>query len=230
MDPMDFAPTLREPDPAELAEHEEAQKPPPGVPPEPLPLVLLGSDEPLGYACPLCRMLFSGDAKASRQAAQDHCRRQCADCNVRLDPKRRPYWLICEGCEKARREKKERDAFEKATKLAYEAYDGQTFYCEGIGDEFFEDLTDLREAALDAGKDCPAYVWACKPKSLHIDAGGIVGQALDDHHEDAGDSIPDSAYASLQAFLDDWCKARNITTYEPDYSRAILVPAAEGEE
>jgi hypothetical protein len=56
----------------------------------------------------------------------------------------------------------------------------------------------------------PDEVWVCDPVELNVDASEVIERATEELYEDAAD---DCDRDSLQALLDDWCKAQNVTSW-----------------
>lgn len=67
-----------------------------------------------------------------------------------------------------------------------------------------------------------AFELYTKPYPMAFDASAIIEHALDDHHEDAYEEIGSKGFDELQRYLDGWVKRWGITSYEPDYSTAIV--------
>jgi len=233
--PILEGPVVRDADPAEQAAHEQAQQPPPGTPAPPKPLALVTEDEQrlVAYACGKCGTVFPVWKDGDRLQAVEFAAACCAPvpclggCGMLLSPKglRR-----CAPCREQYDAERERAAYEKAAKLTPAQYGDGMVYRKGYGDDgYAPDLDSLLGQAEHAGIPRPAYVWACKPRPFKLDAQDIVDAGLQDHHDDAAEGISDRAMERLQEFLDLWCKEQDITTWDPDYSRVILVPAeAEG--
>lgn len=167
--------------------------------------------EQVGWACPDCKMIFQGEQV--EEIARDHCHHTCEDCGVE---KKRDGWIICAACRVKRDKLKEQHRFEKAEKVAWEDYEGYVF--DPRTDEFYDSPGAFLEACEDLA---PSYVWACFPEELSFDAQNIIENALSDHYEDASSNIPDEEYEVLQSLLDEWAKRQGITSYHPDYSRAV---------
>lgn len=208
--------------------------------PEALELVIKGRDEPVGFACPQCGVMYTvktfgggghPDAQqTAKQAAELHCAPKLCECGKPLDKK--PYTL-CSECLEQREVEREHARFEKAAKVSIDDYDGDyaVFWPDGpgggMGEGFYSNLDELLEIYEDEEMDLPPYVWACKPYELHMDAGGILERAISGHHEDAYDSLNDGAEEELQTLLDFFCKKQNVRSWEPDYTKVVLLQPSE---
>lgn len=63
------------------------------------------------------------------------------------------------------------------------------------------------------------------------DASGYIADQLHDNfHEDAGDDITDAEWKRLDAFVDEWWEKQGVVSYQPDFSRCVLLPPAEQQE
>jgi hypothetical protein len=208
---------------------------------EPLILVLKSNpDKVVAYACPDCHHVVQQandnpdiDAAARKHAAE-HCMHLCEKCGVVLSkkdggdaPKNYPGWgTWCSACDKQRdldRYQRRYDAAEKLTEAQFNARTdlSPVVYLEGEDHYFPEGLDELREwwcelhydtAKPDEMPDFPEYVFTCNSiTGVRLDADSILESALDDHHEDAVESVD---VAGLQKYLDEWCAdpANQVTT------------------
>jgi len=192
---------------------------------EPIELCERGSDEIVAYACGKCGSVVGSTSMhgdVAREMASRHCGPWlCRVCGVEHDWS---HQTICHDCwRKSRAEREaERDEarFAKATHVAAAEYDGPV----ADGDEgFWQTIGDAVDELEDDGGEVPAYFWACTEDALKLDANGIIESALEDHHEDAGENISGKDECRLQALLDEWCDTVNVTTWNVDYSRAVVV-------
>ncbi len=122
--------------------------------------------------------------------------------------------------------KTERDAFDAAEKIPQAEWHG-TALCVPPGDDnclFFSSLANL-EARYGDG-DWPAFAWDCDPKPFTLsgfDAESIVESALEEHHEDADESITPAQWDELTTFLKGWSERTGIVSWEPNMKRAVLL-------
>jgi hypothetical protein len=168
------------------------------------------------FYCSECRTVFA----SKEQADICHGERICA-CGATIKSR---YQSQCDECwRKDSQEKeatKERERFEKATKIPYAEYKGEMVM---DGDDYFNDLEEVLDRYLDGQE--PEYVWACEdvgcPKA-NID--NIVENMLENMWEDA--DINDlNGVAELEAAVEAFNKANeSIRVYIPDYTTAILIP------
>lgn len=128
----------------------------------------------------------------------------------------------CPVCHNESHEARERAAWEKATKIAADQYDGPVFDDEDDDAPMYLGIGDLLDHHEDAGIAVAHRVYAAVPKHMEMHAGVIVEHALEDFHEDAASDVSDAAIAELQELLDAWCKKHRVTTWVPDYTRAIV--------
>ncbi|WP_394831644.1 hypothetical protein LVJ94_34540 [Pendulispora rubella] len=120
----------------------------------------------------------------------------------------------------------EKERFLRAKKVSHEGYEGP-LYCPELGGDnqgYFACLADLHARFAAANVDAPPYAWACETITFRLDAQQVVGRALEAHHEGATGGLSPDAISRLQQTLDEWCaELPVIVTYEPDYSRAVLL-------
>ncbi len=185
----------------------------------------------LGAYCPECGRLYTasifGDAKEALQYAYDQATqccapKKCTDCGEIRDSQ---YWTVCTKCQKEREVKKERERFEKATKVTLDEYykqrPGNMLYWD---EEFYSDIEDLID---ENDLNPPEYVWSTSTTRMSFDATDLIENACSDMHEDAYEDISTLAHKRLQKFLDLWCKKHSPTSYFPDYTMAIVLSQEE---
>lgn len=129
-------------------------------------------------------------------------------------------------------EKREAERFAKATKVDAESYTGAVFCddgpasrsmtCDGDG-HLHASVQDLLEACADDGVEPPPYAYACNAEVPRSDARWIVKDALEDHHEGAGDSITEEHLAKLEAFMREWWAESGVVTYRVDRTRVVML-------
>jgi hypothetical protein len=192
---------------------------------EPLEVVVNGRDLVLGYACPICKIFHGATIYAcrweeaviaSREAAERCCNRKCEDCEKRVE---RKHYVVCNDCGRKRDALREQERFDKAQKIPISNYDGWLCW----RGEQFADEGALADHCTENDLEWPKWVWACKKIEFKIDVDTILEHALQDHYEDARDSIPQAAEDKLQAILDEWCAGQGIESWQEDNSRAVIL-------
>ena len=138
---------------------------------------------------------------------------------------------------KAKDEEEKRIKYQKTIAKANEVDindlpEGVWFYDEQT-DDYFTDI----ECFVDSYKDCdefendeemianlPPVLWICGTTDISMDAGSIVGDACEQLHEDALDSISYNDMKELQNFLNEWCtKQTGTRTLYPCYKEYVKV-------
>jgi hypothetical protein len=186
-------------------------------------------DEVIAYACGKCRLVVAGIGKGPgmffKEAdaiafAKRHCGPWiCEKCGAEHDRKNQPTCRKCFDEAWAERcAKKEAERFEKAEKVT--EYDGPVF-CEvaGSGDGFFHSVQDLIDHCECEDIDVPSYAWTCTVIHPQLDIDDACDRVLDEHHE----SCSFIGMDELRAFVEEWNKLQSDETWEPDYSRAVLI-------
>jgi hypothetical protein len=175
-----------------------------------------GTDEVVAFYCGKCGKVHGSFAIAEQCCNQVLCR--CGKAAV-------GGYVVCPKCLVEAERRVEQARFDKAEKILIDAYDGDWIFSDAFHDDGFSP-TDQVEDALERmdPKDRPKYAWACKPFGLkRIDATDIIEHLLEDHHEDAWEQVD---HDGLQAVLDEWIKKQSVISYEPDYSKAVLLDTA----
>lgn len=200
------------------------------VPHKALELVFRGTEEVVAYACSICGTIFSplsfGENKEAAVVAENtariHCRVFCR-CGVRLPPRR----TLCDSCWAQDEQEREERKFEMAVKVPRELDDGFPVFWDGhlgsMGDGFFVNIGEVIDLCEESGIPLPAYVWSCYPKKFTVDADVVLIEAFQEHVEGARDQLREGAEKRLQEFLDGWCAEQGISTWYPDYRKAILL-------
>lgn len=175
-------------------------------------LVRQGTDKPVALACGLCGTVYalSDSARAGQCCMPYHC----DTCGA--ETKR--YRTRCTDCIRAKNRDREAQRREAATVVAPDEVVGAMLY-DADDDRWFQDFDD----ACDLDDDAPPYVYATTPKPLRLDAESIMDSALEDHHEGAADYLDPRDVELLQAILDAWCERTDIVSYEPDFSRVVVI-------
>jgi predicted nucleic acid-binding Zn-ribbon protein len=177
-----------------------------------LTLVVQGREKPVALACGKCGTVYGlGDESGAARCCEPY---QCSECGTET----RRYHTICDSCRGARRREREREQFEAATVIPFDARAGEMLYDEEH-DRWITDFEDAEDS------DPPTrYAYATTPRRLSMDAGQTIEDAIEggEHHEGAYDEVSDAETAELQAFLDGWCERTGIVSHLPDYSRVVL--------
>lgn len=137
----------------------------------------------------------------------------------------------CRDCSDVRHAKAERERFEKAEKVAQ--WDGWVFSDEGYGykDGYFESVDDLLEYLSDANADheerlTPEYVWTCKENQfVSVDPEEDIYERIEENGYEDFERGSLSGTDELEAAILAFEKANeSVVSYEPDYSKALLLP------
>ena len=184
-----------------------------------LELTIKGTDKVVVYACGECCLTAYNQYAAIACCAPricDECKQECP----------RPY-TACDPCRAKKRKATEKKRFDKARKIPLAGYAGRVLYSGTAGEYLYEE-DDYGDYAFEMnGTEEESYLWACNKTGLSLDAEAIIDSALsqDDHHEDAYEQVKD--IKGLQALLDGWVGKQAVESYFPDYSLAVIMPAAE---
>lgn len=204
---------------------------PPATLQQPLEVILEVDGRLVAWACPKCGLLFilgandtEEDHKRKVHEAAAHCVKDCA-CGKPLDWH---YNLRCKDCRAAAEVEKEKTRFTKAEKLALEDYEGPVYWeghMGGLGDGYFSSYDEVLDYCEDEGLSVPEYVWACAPHPFTLNAEEIIEHALErqEMYEEAGEAITDDARERLQSYLTVWAREQNITGWQYDHKRAVLL-------
>lgn len=167
------------------------------------------------FYCSECRIVF----KTKEEAENCHGVRLCA-CGKTIE---RRFYSECDDCrrkiENEKASTRERDRFEKATKIAAAEYKGDKIFAD---DEYYDEIEDYLDAFEQSQE--PEYVWACKNIGVPLaSTESLYENLLEGMWEDADvndlNGI-DELEAAVKAFNE---ANRAIRVYEPDYDVAILV-------
>jgi len=184
---------------------------------------------------------------AARKHAAEHCIFHCEKCGVRLIKKPGPeqnypgWGTLCSACDKQRNLDRYQQRFDAAEKLTEQQFNERTdldpvVYLEGEDHFFPEGIDELREwwcefhydpKKPDEMPDFPEYVFTCTSiTGVRLDADSILDSilesALDEHHEDAVESVNVEA---LQKHLDEWSAdpANQVTSWEANHKLLVLL-------
>ena len=167
------------------------------------------------FICSECLTLYQGEDFAKK----------CCSCYICGEKVERDEGGSHSECRKKRSIEREKRIFEKSEKVT--DWDGWV-YCEGLGNEYFEDLGLLKEyieEEIENDKDFtrPKYVYATKRTLLSkVNIENIIESVCENSYKDAEDDL--KGLDELQKALDDFNKANeHIVTYWPDCKKAILI-------
>jgi hypothetical protein len=177
------------------------------------------------WRCGECGVLYGGTRdKNGEELAEKCCKPYLCACGADCGK----HWTACKACRDAKELEKEKKRFEKAKKVPFAEYTG--FGCfDPKTDKFYEEIEYLTDHYED-GDDCeegetpPKYAWGTTEVRPRYDADYVIEHISQDMFEDYPDSVVDPE--GLQKFLDEWC-ARQPSSYELDYSTAILLPEVD---
>lgn len=168
-------------------------------------------------------------AEIVRLQAVRCCDYRCEVCSARC----KQYHRLCDAhaAEQSNERERAREAarFEKATKLTVDEWgksDAAELLYDNRCDKWFRDLDDAEEwYADDEERERPAYLWCSDVIRWKPDASGYIGDRMHDHfHEDACDEIAGAEWKRLDEFVDKWWEEQGVVSYEPDFSRCVLLP------
>lgn len=179
----------------------------------------------LAYACGKCGAIC-GAAAHSKEAARAHCAPRVCKCGTECDG----YRSVCTACRTKKQREKQASRVEAANKV--QAWAGPVFVedAEGhpiggphCGEGYYTDIDEAIEYLAD-DVDWPIpdslFVWGTRRIPLHMDACGLIENALEEHYDDA--EVSNAAVEELQKFLDGWCERNDVESHEIDYS--VFVP------
>ena len=177
--------------------------------------------------CSKCRTLHGTRTDRTPQAAAEKCCRPyicTGGCGTELPHDK--YRTRCDKCCQKDTEAKEQKAFDKATKLKPSEYDGPVF---DRHDNFYMSLDDFFDAYHDDEeyRKYGTYLWCAKEIKFEPCVENMIENALDNHHEDATDTISTEDTKVLQDFVDKWAEGIGIVSYEPDGKNVIVIDATD---
>lgn len=183
----------------------------------------------VGHGCGACGLLwtdkmFGGAEGAGREQAERCCLPpKCSTCGEE-------YKGWCKACSARKSAEEERAAFERATKMDLANYDGDLLYFDGcsIGRDGYVDTECVLDELDDYEGERPTYAWACAPEGVSWDlADRLADHVCSEHHEDAFERVDTEKLKEAQRLVDEACK--DVVSYYPDHSRAVLIPASPKE-
>lgn len=164
------------------------------------------------------------DQFAERQAERC-CNHVCKVCGDKAFSDWQVYCRKCLDAEQQERlRKREQERFEKATKVPFEAWDGNGWLCCPDSDRWFRDYDQFEEwLAEDEDHEAPEYLWLSKRITARPDISSYVGEWIGERwYEDACDDISDADWKKLEAMLVEWWSCVP-ESWEPD-GRVLLLP------
>jgi hypothetical protein len=155
-----------------------------------------------------------------KDRAERCCQEKCDDCAAPLDGSQR-HQSYCRDCQskrwREREAKQEAESFLKATAVSGD--DVKLWW----NDRVYDDIDEVIERYECDDEEPPAYVWVAEPIPFTVDADHVIENALDDHHEEAGECISDVARKELQDLLDKWCAEQDVNSYTPSRRHYVLI-------
>lgn len=95
-----------------------------------------------------------------------------------------------------------------------------------IGDHFYPSVKKLVDLCKRKQVAIPREVNGCFSMGLSMNAEDVVESALEEHHENARDQIPNAEIDKLQKLLDAWCSEQKVATYFCDDSVIVEIDEA----
>lgn len=184
------------------------------------------------WMCSKCRSLHGPAMDRDPKASANRC---CTPyictggCGMTLP--REKHRTRCDSCCQKDSKTKELRAFEKAKKLTPAEWDGPIF---DRHDRFFMSLDDYFDHYYDDEdfkEECRngTWVWCASEIKFSPSTDLMVENALEEHHEDAGDRISTEHMKSLEDFVEKWAEEAGIISYEPDGKHCVLIDPPEEE-
>lgn len=166
------------------------------------------------YQCETCQKTWLQKELAERccTGTIEEKNNTCRVCSVDVQY---PY-TICSSC-------KEKERYDKATKILYKDYKIVMFYSE-IYDRYNSDIEDLFEYIDDNDNETPYPKWAfgCTERMFAIDIENAIENAEEDFYEDFEADNKAVDLDELLKFVDDWNKKQTAKCYEVDYKTVVL--------
>lgn len=153
------------------------------------------------------------------------CQKECDEDGC---PEPRPnYGLYCDRHQEEHQARRERERFERATKVDLKDYDGPFYVPDGPHEGFFVDMGTLLDAydGDEFNRELPEYAYTVKKRTPDADAWHHIEHVLEDHHEGASENL--DGVEELQAFLTAWWEKQKIESWDPDWDHVVLLPAPE---
>jgi hypothetical protein len=174
----------------------------------------------LAYACGECGVVC-GSAAHSKEAAKAHCLPNICECGLQCAQ----YRTVCVICNVKKQREKQVARAASANEVSQwvgpvfvEDAEGHPVGGPHCGEGYYTDVDEAIELLAD-DVDWPIpstlFVWGSRRILFHLDAGGIIENALEEHYEDA--DVSSAAGEELQEFLNGWCERNDIESHEPDF-------------
>lgn len=183
--------------------------------PTPIPLSAPGRATPAAYMCSVCqRTVYTADpdpAYAERHASLC-CSTMCDTCH---GPK--PIRGYCSPCQKARDAATDEKRYTEARKLTADDYDGPVY--NSFTDRFDASIEEALERVERDEGEAPSYLWPVHSYTAQLDPNRVVEMLVEEMHEDY--EVDD--HAGLVAFCREWNAKQTGASWEPDYSRVIVL-------
>lgn len=179
----------------------------------PIPFVReVGSRGPEFWACGAC-----GAVHASDEMARECCApRVCELCGGEVE---RRYRTMCCPCSARERERRDRERWEKATKVLASEYEGAVY--DEDHDRWHSDVGEWEEWC-DAEGVAPGRAYACINVHPSLDVESLLEGVLDQAPEEFGElDIED--VENLRAFVAAWNARQDRCWWETDHRRAIVL-------
>lgn len=177
---------------------------------------------PAAFACAKCRII-----QPSEHLAREHCKPFiCDTCGQEAVA----HQTFCWPCHRKKREVKDRENFRNVKKVSYKDYDGPVHVPDASTNEgFFSNVDEYLEwlednLGFEGFGAIPEVVWTCRKSGLQMDAQDILENALENHHEEAGDNISNESEKELQEFLNAWCNKQGVESWDPNYDLGVELP------
>lgn len=175
------------------------------------------------YACGNCSQIFPCTNALALVLATSCCALHCRSCLRNYHPPlvgNRRSCPECEARDDARAQAREEELFAKANKTPAHQWGGDFLYDDG---EYYSSIEELLEHYAELESEPPQYVWDCDREKLSMSADEIVESACEGHHEGACSEISDHMMRRLQRYLTTWCDATGVSSFEPNFSRAVIL-------
>ena len=175
------------------------------------------------FMCTVCKSW----AHTSADWASACCEPRACECGAALDKTRSQ----CSACRWAKREARELEIFEAATKVYAEDYagemvcvDDEIILFDGLEEHLEERLNQWSADSPDEPLTSytPPRVYATRIVRHFIDAERAIEDALDDAFEGAEEHVDSAAVSALEVCLREWSREHLPVTYCEDTSTALV--------
>jgi hypothetical protein len=183
--------------------------------PAPIALFAAGATDPTAYMCSVCRRstwTTAPDPDYALRHASLCCSTMCDTCH---GPK--PIRGYCSPCQRKREIATDEKRYAEATKIAADDYDGPVY--NSFTDRFDASVEEALERVEQDEGEAPPYLWPVHVNTAQLDPDRIVEMLVEEMHEDY--KVDD--FDGLKAFCVEWNKRQTGASWEPDYSRVIVL-------